>query len=104
MQTLNVPTATISDVKISPSKIFKVAASNDNGVYIFNRGNVVGVMLTREQYERLTESVEALTDRLIEMEAGQRVAQTELKPYSDEDVRGKSVRAEEIIDLNDGWD
>jgi hypothetical protein len=104
MQALNVPTATISDVKISPSKVFKIAESNDNGVYIFNRGNVVGVMLTRDQYEQLTSSIETLTDKLIEFEVEKRVAARSSKKLSDTEVRGSRVHEYEGVDMNDGWD
>jgi PHD/YefM family antitoxin component YafN of YafNO toxin-antitoxin module len=104
MEALNVPTATISEVKVSPGKIFKAAESNDNGVYIFNRGSVVGVMLTREQYEQLTGAIEALTDRLIELEAEKRIATDGLKKYPDAKVRDSRVRDRETVDMNDGWD
>lgn len=104
MQALNVPTASISEVKMSPSKVFKNAESFGNGVYVFNRGNVVGVMLTREQYEELTGAIDTLTDRLIEMEVEKRLLVDNPKKYSDEKVRGKRVREEEIVDLTDGWD
>jgi PHD/YefM family antitoxin component YafN of YafNO toxin-antitoxin module len=103
MQSLNVSTASISEVKMSPVKIFKIAESTENGVYIFNRGTVAGVMLTREQYERLTDGIEALTDRLIELEAAKRILSTELKTYTDEKVR--NVKSDDVfpIDLDDGW-
>jgi hypothetical protein len=104
MEALNVPTATISEVKISPSKIFKAAESNDNGVYVFNRGSIVGVMLTKEQYERLTGAVEALTDKLIELEVEKRIAVDDLKRYPDGAVRGVRARDHETVDMSDGWD
>jgi hypothetical protein len=104
MEALNVPTATISEVKISPGKIFKTAEKSNNGVYVFNRGSVVGVMLTREQYEQLTGAIEALTDRLSELEAEKRIATGGLKKYSDAKVRGDHVHGHETVDLNDGWD
>jgi hypothetical protein len=104
MEALNVPTASISEVKISPGKIFKAAESHNNGVYVFNRGNVVGVMLTREQYEQLTGSVEALADRLIELEAEKRIATEGLKKYPDDKVRSKRARAYDVVDFSDGWE
>jgi hypothetical protein len=61
-------------------------------------------MLTREQYEELTGAIDTLTDRLIEMEVEKRLLVDNPKKYSDEKVRGKRVREEEIVDLTDGWD
>jgi PHD/YefM family antitoxin component YafN of YafNO toxin-antitoxin module len=104
MQALNVSTVSISDVKMSPGKIFKQAESTDNGVYVFNRGTVVGVMLTQEQYERLTESVEILTDRLIEIEAAKRMMDTTLKTMKDRDVRNVDSADALPIGMDDGWD
>jgi PHD/YefM family antitoxin component YafN of YafNO toxin-antitoxin module len=104
MQTLNVATASISDVKVSPSKIFKTAESTDNGVYVFNRGTVVGVMLTKEQYERLTEGIEILTDRLIEIEAENRLRLSDITTYADSEVRGNIPDNSILVEINDGWD
>lgn len=103
MQAINVLTASISDVKVSPAKIFKMAESTDNGVYVFNRGTVVGVMLTQEQYERLTNGIEMMTDRLIELEAANRIKDTTLKTYSDREVRNVELEDSVPIDMNDGW-
>ena len=61
MQALNVSTASISEIKMSPVKIFKMAESTNNGVYVFNRGTVAGVMLAQEQYENLTNGIEILS-------------------------------------------
>ncbi|MDR0854704.1 MAG: type II toxin-antitoxin system Phd/YefM family antitoxin [Clostridiales Family XIII bacterium] len=105
MQRLNIPTASISDVKTSPSRIFKMAESTDNGVYIFNRGNVAGVMLTQEQYEKLTDCIEVLTDRLVEAEALRRIMLTDVATFSDKEVRGKTAENDPLpIELDDGWD
>jgi PHD/YefM family antitoxin component YafN of YafNO toxin-antitoxin module len=105
MQRLNIPTASISDVKMSPNKIFKMAESTDNGVYIFNRGNIAGVMLTQAQYEKLTDCIEALTDKLVETEALRRLMLTDVKTFSDEEVRGKAKGSDPFpIEMDDGWD
>jgi PHD/YefM family antitoxin component YafN of YafNO toxin-antitoxin module len=103
MQALNVLTVSISDVKMSPGKIFRMAESTNNGVYVFNRGTVVGVMLTQEQYERLTDGIEALTDRLIETEAAKRLLIAAQKIYKDHEVR--DIKSDDAlpIDMDDGW-
>lgn len=43
----------ITDVKQSPMTIFETAKETNEGVYIYNRNKVAGVMLTAEQYETL---------------------------------------------------
>ncbi|MEI5992760.1 prevent-host-death protein [Candidatus Enterococcus mansonii] len=43
----------ITDVKQSPMAIFDAAKESNAGIYIYNRKNVAGVMLTAEQYEAL---------------------------------------------------
>ncbi|MDR3315237.1 MAG: type II toxin-antitoxin system Phd/YefM family antitoxin [Coriobacteriales bacterium] len=102
MQTLKVPTASISDVKKSPNRIFEWAASAHNGVYIFNRGEVAGVMLTQEQYETLNDTIDALEDALHDAEVARRIGQGSLTTYPDEAVRG-SASSNITIDDNDGW-
>ena len=44
---LDVPTTSISEVKKSPTIVFKKAKEENTPVYVFNRGAVAGVMLTR---------------------------------------------------------
>jgi PHD/YefM family antitoxin component YafN of YafNO toxin-antitoxin module len=53
LKKLEVPTASITDVKKSPMDVFAQAREEGTGVYIFNREKVAGVMITREQYELL---------------------------------------------------
>jgi PHD/YefM family antitoxin component YafN of YafNO toxin-antitoxin module len=103
MKTLAVPTANITDVKKSPGKVFELAAKNDNGVYIFNRGRVAGVMLTREQYENLSNSIEMLKEKLFDAEVAARIANTDMKTFSDAEVRGGSCMNNQLIDELDGW-
>lgn len=50
---LEVPTASITDVKKSPTEVFKIAEETQTGVYIFNREKVAGVMISQAQYETL---------------------------------------------------
>jgi len=104
MNILTVPTANVSDVKRSPSEVFARAAKANNGVYIFNRGTVVGVMLTQEQYETLNNQLEELTEMLFDAEAARRLALSETKTLTDEEVRGSMQHFSVEIDPNDGWE
>ncbi|MGX7351214.1 prevent-host-death protein [Enterococcus canis] len=60
LKKLEVPTASITDVKKSPMEVFQLAREKGTGVYIFNREKVAGVMITQEQYERLVDDLEEL--------------------------------------------
>jgi PHD/YefM family antitoxin component YafN of YafNO toxin-antitoxin module len=103
MRTLDVPTACISDVKRSPGKIFEQADSARSGVYVFNRGEVAGVMLTREQYELLNDTIDALEDALHDAEAARRISQSSLTTYPDDVVRSAASVSDTSVDDNDGW-
>jgi hypothetical protein len=103
MHTLDVPTASITDVKKSPARIFSRAAEAGNAVYVFNRGTVSGVMLTQEQFEGFVRHIEALEDRLAESEAALRIADTATRTYTDAEVRGKRFDSPPCLDANDGW-
>jgi hypothetical protein len=104
MQVLNVPTATVSDVKKSPGKVFEQAAKANNGVYVFNRGTVAGVMLTRQQYESLNSRFEEMSERLWDMETARRLHTSELQTYTDAQVRGDRAQLTPVIDPDDGWE
>jgi PHD/YefM family antitoxin component YafN of YafNO toxin-antitoxin module len=104
MQILDVPTASITDVKKSPGAVFDLAADANNAVYVFNRGTVSGVMLTKEQYESLNRQIEDLEDRLIEAETARRLSLTDVKTYSDASVRGKAATITPVLDDSDGWE
>ena len=90
MQTLNVPTVSFTDVKKSPGSIFSLAKETDNAVYVFNRGQVAGVILTKEQYEFLHSRIEELEDRLLDTEVARRLSDNDNKTFSDMAVRGKA--------------
>ena len=49
----DVPMLSVTDIKRSPMEGFNKAKDENTGVYITNRDKAVGVMLTREQYEKL---------------------------------------------------
>jgi PHD/YefM family antitoxin component YafN of YafNO toxin-antitoxin module len=103
-QTLTVPTASITEVKRSPSNVFALAESANNAVYVFNRGTVSGVMLSRAQYEDMAARLESLEERLFEAEVANRLASTSVKTYTDKEVRGEQSSHLEIIDDEDGWE
>jgi hypothetical protein len=105
LRTLQVPTATITEVKQSPVSIFGKARETNTGVYVFNRGYVAGVMLTREQYEGLVYAAEDLQDRLVDARAAQRINDpAPAKTYHDAHVRGERAAVVTDIDPHDGWE
>lgn len=55
-----IPMLSVTDIKESPMKGFSQADTHDTGVYITNRNEVVGVMLTQTQYEDLVHELEDL--------------------------------------------
>ena len=101
---LDVPTTSISEVKKSPTIVFKKAKEENTPVYVFNRGAVAGVMLTQEQYESLTNEIEALQERVLNLEVEKRLAIKDLDLYSDEEVRGANADQFVTVDENDGWE
>ena len=104
MHTLDIPTASITDLKKSPDSVFNLAATTNNAVYVFNRGSVSGVMLTREQYESLNRRIEDLEERLLDAEVAQRLSASNVKLYSDASVRGKIAKVIPVLDEYDGWE
>ncbi|MGL9869399.1 type II toxin-antitoxin system Phd/YefM family antitoxin [Enterococcus sp. DIV0691] len=63
LKKLEVPTSSITEVKRSPMDVFDQARKAENGVYIFNREKVAGVMLTQEQYETLLQELADLRQK-----------------------------------------
>jgi DNA-damage-inducible protein J len=86
MHISDVPTASITDVKKSPARVFDLAAEEQNAVYVFNRGSVSGVMLTQGQFEGFVRRIEELEDRLLDAEAARRLADTSIRTYTDAEV------------------
>lgn len=101
---LNIPISNISEVKRSPMDVFKKADKADKGVYIFNRNEVAGVMLTQKQYESFDEDIDSLYDLIAEMTAEKRLLSKNTKFYSDKDVRGSIANETPIVDETDGWE
>lgn len=59
-----IPMMSITDIKEAPMKGFNSAKEADTGVYITNRGDIVGVMLTQEQYEKLVTDLRDLKEQV----------------------------------------
>lgn len=102
MKILDVPHKSISDVKQSPMRIFEQANDTSNGVYIFNRNTVAGVMLTQKQYEGMHAEIELLRDKIDEMIIKKRLADENVKTYSVAEATGINLENIEF-DSNDGW-
>lgn len=58
-----IPMLSITDIKEAPMTGFIEAEDRGTGVYITNRGKVVGVMLTQEQYESLVTELRDLREQ-----------------------------------------
>lgn len=56
----DIPMLSITDIKVSPMKGFRQAETQGTGVYVTNRNDVVGVMLTQTQYETLVRELHDL--------------------------------------------
>lgn len=105
MKVLDVPRASISEVKNNPTEIFKKAESQHTGVYIFNRNDVAGVMLTEEQYKYLNDRINELEEQNLYLEVQNRLEDSHVKIHSDEEVRGKELANQTFsVDEDDGWE
>lgn len=100
----NTPITHISDVKRSPMDVFKKAAEEGKGIYIFNGKDIAGVMLTQKQYESFIEEADALYDQIAELTAEKRLLAEDSAIYSDSDVRGSIVNNLPVLDESDGWE
>ncbi|WP_020007427.1 hypothetical protein [Salinicoccus albus] len=103
MKTLDVPFKSISDMKKAPMDAFNTARESNNGVYILNRNQPVGVALTPQQYEALNSEIEALYDRIDELIVKERLAKENVKTYSVKEATGVDL-SEIEFDKNDGWE
>jgi len=54
----------LTDLRLDPAKVTKLAAASDNPVYIFNRGKPVSVLLDIKVYEEMVEKLEDALDAL----------------------------------------
>ena len=103
MKIMDVPFKSISDVKRAPMGVFNEARESRNGVYILNNNKAVGVALTPEQYESMSKEIESLYDRIDELTVKARLAEPNIKTYTEEEVLGN--RLDDVTyDENDGWE
>lgn len=54
----------ITDLRLDPAAIIKLAKQSDNPVYIFNRGKPTSVMLDINTYEEMVDKLEDAMDAL----------------------------------------
>lgn len=52
----------ITELRLDPSKITKLATQSDNPIYIFNRGKPISVLLDVHLYESMVERLEDALD------------------------------------------
>lgn len=103
MRTLDVPTASITEVKRSPMTAFERSRDSENGVYVLSHGTVAGVMLTRDQYENLVHQIDELEERLVLQEAEFRLRDESVRRYRDDEVRDAISRSTTFLE-DDGWE
>ena len=84
--------------------IFRKAAKENKGVYIFNRKEIAGVMLTQKQYESFDKERDRLYDQIAELTAEKRLLSKNVAIFSDTEVRGSIADEAPIIDESDGWE
>ncbi len=96
----------ITDVKKSPMSIFKKSEELKQAIYILNRNDVAGVVLSQDIYEQLLKRVEELEEQAFEAEAARRIAihdaQETPEIYTGEEI-GIDLSDVEY-DPNDGWE
>ena len=66
-----IPMLSVTDIKEAPMTGFRTAEENGTGVYVTNRGQTIGVILTKSQYEDLIvelEELRAKSDYIIDEE------------------------------------
>lgn len=102
MKIMDVPMKSVSDIKRSPMSIFEEARESNNGVYILNRNEVVGVALTRDQYESIYNELESLYDKIDELTVKERLADKSREMVPVNDVIGFDLNDVKTDD-NDGW-
>jgi len=63
----------ITDVKNSPMDVFKLSGELKQAVYILNRNNVAGVVLDKDLYEKMAQTIEELEEKLHDAEVFKRI-------------------------------
>lgn len=103
MKILDVPYTNLSDMKKSPTSAFDKARESNTGVYVFKNSKPYGVVMTNEQYEKLNLEIETLYDKIDEMIVKERLADINVKTYTEKEVLGDAL-ASVTYDDNDGWE
>ena len=103
MSTLNVPASDITEIKQSVEAVFKKAEAEKTGIYVFDRSDPVGVVLSVTVYEGMVRQIDQFQEELINKEAERRLNE-EHQLYSDVEVRGAVANQIPKIDETDGWE
>lgn len=103
MKTLNVPTEKLSDLKAKPYDVFKRAKKENNGIYVFKNSEVAGVVLSKNNYESMVETIGYYENRIDELKALNRINNPSRKLFSDEEIRGAVTANAESVDF-DEWE
>lgn len=108
LKVLDVPTNNISNLKKSPTDLFKQAAKAKSGVYIFNRNTPSGVVMSVNDYENMVHKINDLEEKLFDAEVDAHAIdniKSSTRTYSDEEVRGDNAAKGTIkLDDDDGWE
>lgn len=107
LKTLDVPTNNISNLKKSPTELFKQAEKEKSGVYIFNRNTPAGVVMSVNAYEQMVHKIKDLEEKLFDLEVDMHAIdniQNSTSTYSDKEVRGKNAVDDSVILDDDGWE
>jgi len=98
--------SSIATVKKAPMTVFKVSEELEQGIYIFNRDKVVGVIVSQEEYEGLYHLIEELESKVLYAEAVTRLEEFEKDPvtYSDKEVRGGRSKVNLYDSTDDEWE
>lgn len=102
----NNPLFSINDLKKVTMEVFRVSEELKQGVYIFNRDKVAGVVVSQEEYEGLHQLIEELESKLLYSETVKRLEEFEKNPgtYSDDEVRGKRSKVNLYDADTDEWE
>lgn len=59
----DIPIYSVNDLKNHPNKIFEMAHEEKSGIYIFDKDETLGVVLTLEQYENIIDERNCLQNQ-----------------------------------------
>lgn len=105
LETMTVPTTSVSELKQSPKKVIEKAIDSKNGVYVLNRNKPQAVVLGIDEYENLVNLLDELDEKIYDMEVAKRLKSADGEPtYNDFEVRGSAALEKPTIDENDGWE